>query len=338
MSSSIGRASVLRLLRLLATIGLALVIVVIVSSAYLRLSQAGLSCADWPSCYGSLAHAAVVTTAQRGARLAHRFAASAVGIVLIALLAVALAQRPRLARQAMLAAAALAVAVVLAMIGAVTSESARATPLPAVTLANLGGGFALLALLAWLRETLPIGNGDVMPAQSNAAPPATARSPTTRGLRAAAMLALVAVIGQVALGGLVSAKFAALACPSFPLCGADAPAGALLPTLDPFAALDVDATRTIVRPAALATLHAAHRVGAHVVLALVAILAVMLFRSRQRRAALVLAALVAGTLALGAGAVLASLPLRGVLAHNLAAAVLLAALVVVSYRIRAKAG
>ena len=254
MSSSIGRASVLRLLRLLATIGLALVIVVIVSSAYLRLSQAGLSCADWPSCYGSLAHAAVVTTAQRGARLAHRFAASAVSIVLIALLAVALAQRPRLARQAMLAAAALAVAVVLAMIGAVTSESARATPLPAVTLANLGGGFALLALLAWLRETLPIGNGDVMPAQSNAAPPATARSPTTRGLRAAAMLALVAVIGQVALGGLVSAKFAALACPSFPLCGADAPAGALLPTLDPFAALDVDATRTIVRPAALATL------------------------------------------------------------------------------------
>ena len=69
-----------------------------------------------------------------------------------------------------------------------------------------------------------------------------------------------------------------------------------------------------------------------------AILAVMLFRSRQRRAALVLAALVAGTLALGAGAVLASLPLRVVLAHNLAAAVLLAALVVVSYRIRAKAG
>ena len=329
MNDKLDRASVLRLLRLLATTGAALVLVVIVSSAYLRLTQAGLSCADWPACYGSVAHAATTTTAQRGARLAHRFAASAVGIVLIALLAISLAQRPRLRPQALLAGCALGVAVILAAIGAVTSESARATPLPAVTLANLLGGFALLALLAWLRQTVA--------AETSRAPlsaAATVMPAASSGLRTAAALTLAAVIVQVTLGGLVSAKFAALACPSFPLCGADAPPGSLLRTLDPFATLDVDASRAIVRPATLAALHAAHRVFAHVVLVLVALVAFLLYRARRMRESLTLATLVVLALSLGAGAVLGDLPLRVVLAHNFVAALLLAALVVVNHRIR----
>ena len=108
MNDSLGPASVLRLLRMLATLGAALVLVVIGSSAYLRLSQAGLSCADWPACYGNLSHAAEATSAQLVARIAHRIAASAVGFVLLALLAVSLTQRPRLAKQAVIALLALA--------------------------------------------------------------------------------------------------------------------------------------------------------------------------------------------------------------------------------------
>ena len=318
MGESLGPASVLRLLRMLATVGAALVLVVIVSSAYLRLSQAGLSCADWPACYGNLARIAAATTAQLAARLAHRIAASGVGFVLIALLAVTLTQRPRLAKQAAIAALALAVAVMLATVGAVMSESTRVTPLPAVTLANLLGGFALLALLVWLRET--------------------ARSiqiaPIPRGVHVLAVVALIAVIAQVGLGGLVSAKFAALACPDFPLCGADAPLSALPAMLDPLATLEVDASRTIVRPPALAALHWAHRVGAHVVLVLAAILVVALFRARRTRTAILLVFLVIAPLALGATAVLAGLPLGVVVAHNLAAALLLAALVATACRTR----
>ena len=92
--SDVGRASVQRLLRLLATIGAALIVVVIVSSAYLRHAEAGLSCADWPSCYGHITQAGGATTAQRSARLAHRLSASAASVMLLALLAVAAAQRP----------------------------------------------------------------------------------------------------------------------------------------------------------------------------------------------------------------------------------------------------
>ena len=324
MGDSLGPASVRRLLRMMASIGAALVLVVIMSSAYLRLSQAGLSCADWPACYGNLSHIAEATTAQLVARLAHRIAASAVAFILIALLAVSLAQRPRLVKQSTIAALALAVAAMLATVGAVMSESMRVTPLPAVTLANLLGGFAMLALFVWLRETVrdgPIAAG---------VPPA----PIECGAAALVVVTLIAVIVQVVLGALVSAKFAALACPAFPLCGADAPLAALPATLDPLATLDVDAARTIVRPPALAALHWAHRVGAHVVLLLAAMLVVALARNRRGRTALVLAVLVILQLALGAAAVLGEWPLGIVVAHNLVAAILLAALVAIASRIR----
>ena len=320
---SVGHASVQRLVRLLATAGAALVLVVIVSSAYLRLSQAGLSCANWPACYGRLARVADATTAQRGARLAHRFAATAVGGILLALLAVSATRRPRERHRAAIAGAGLTVAAALAVIGAVSSEAAVAVPRPAVTLANLGGGFALLALLWWLRQTTL--EADRAPVAGTTRPP---------WLPMLATFTLIAVIGQIALGALVSAKFAALACPAFPLCGADTSPGALLEALDPFTAPAVDASGVIVRPAALASLHWAHRVGAHVVLVLAAVLAVLLVRDRALKPwGLALAALVVVQLALGATAVLTSLPLALVLAHNLVAALLLGALTTIIYRI-----
>jgi cytochrome c oxidase assembly protein subunit 15 len=108
----------------------------------------------------------------------------------------------------------------------------------------------------------------------------------------------------------------------------------LLQSLDPFVALDVDASRSIIRPQALASLHWAHRVGAHVVLILAALLAAALVRERLTHLANALALLVGIQLVLGASAVLVGLPLTVVLAHNLVAAALLSVLVVINYRIR----
>lgn len=317
------RESGRRLLRLLAAVGVALVLVVIVSSAYLRLSQAGLSCPDWPACYGRVAqHAEIVGTAQRTARIAHRLAASAVGVVLIALL-IATARRPRLKAQTALALAGLLVAVGLATIGAVMSETATRVPLPAVTVANLTGGFALLALLWWLwLTTLP-------------AP--TPMPPYQRWVKVLAGVALLVLIVQVVLGALVGAKFAALACPEFPLCGSDVQSGTLLDNLNPFTQLTVGANGTIARPPALAALHWAHRVGAHVVLVCTAFLAFALIHAgtRARRLGVLVAALVVVQLALGATSILADLPLAIVLAHNFVAALLLAALVTANWHVHA---
>jgi cytochrome c oxidase assembly protein subunit 15 len=330
--NDLGRESVRRLARLLANTGAALVLVVIVSSAYLRLTDAGLSCADWPACYGAIHHSAEATTPERAARLAHRFTATGVTAVLIALFVVALRQRPHLRRQATIAGAGLGIAAALGVIGAVSSEAARDAPLPAVTLANLAGGFALLALMAWLRQE------SVAPPSLSDAASTEPSAPMPHWTRVLAALALAAVVVQILLGGLVSARFAALACPSFPLCGADAPPGSWREAFAPFAALQVDASHTIVRPAALASLHWAHRVVAHVVLVLDAVLAIVLFRARVTGYAAAVALLTIAALALGATAVLGALPLRVVLGHNLAAALLLATLVALVARLRATQG
>ena len=324
--ASADRESVQHLLHWLAATGVALVLVVIVSSAYLRLSQAGLSCPDWPACYGRVAqHAEIVGPAQQTARIAHRFAASAVGLILIALLLIAVTQRPRRKRQVTLALGGLLVAVGLATIGAVMSETAVRVPSPAVTIANLTGGFALLALLWWLWL------------MTSPSPPPMRAEP--RWVRVSAGLALLAVIVQIFLGALVGAKFAALACMDFPLCGADLPWGTVLDALNPFAALTVAPNGAIVRGPALAVLHWVHRMQAHVVLVLVAILVFALLRKGggARRLGVVIAGLLVAQLALGAASVLAQLPLALVLAHDFVAALLMTAVVTANWHVQAAA-
>lgn len=308
------RESVRRLLRLLATSGAALMFIVIVASAYMRLSQAGLSCADWPACYGRADAHAAAAAGMGGARIVHRIAASAVGIVLLAALLVGIAQHPRPKRQVALIVAALVIALFLAGLGSAIPASTAALPSLRVTLANLGGGFALLALLWWLRlSTLQA-----------ALPEKQAPS-----LKLVAALALLAVIAQIALGALVSAKFAALACPAFPGCGADSPQGALLESFDLTRDPSFGANGEMLRPDSLAALHWAHRAGALVSVALGAAVALWLLRAggHARRIGFVVIVLLVAQLSLGAAAVLANFPLALVVAHNACAALLLLALI-----------
>jgi cytochrome c oxidase assembly protein subunit 15 len=314
--------SVQRLLRLLATAGAALLLVVIVSSAFLRLAAAGLSCGDWPACYGRVDPDAVITSGQRLARLAHRIAATGVGAILLGLSLIAWTQRPPRVRQGVIVAVCLVIVAGLAVLG-VATPSAR---LPAVTLGNLAGGFALFALLAWLRLTVSTPE------------PLLADAPGWVKLVAA--LSLLALIGQIALGAMVSAQFAALACPAFPGCGATWPEGALLASLDPLRELGVDANGSIARPPSLAALHFAHRVGGAIVIVLIAVLAGGLVSAagRARRFGAIVIGLALAQGALGASAVLAQLPLAAVVAHNAIAALLLAALAAVNYRLNASNG
>jgi cytochrome c oxidase assembly protein subunit 15 len=306
-----------RVVRILATLAAALVLVIVVASAYMRLSAAGLSCSDWPACYGHIATTAEPTTHLRIARVAHRIAATAVAAIVLTLVGVTLVARPRRIGQALAAIGALGVVVGLAVLGIATSRLAAAPLLPAVTLANLLGGFVLLALVVAVRATSdPI------------------RVVVASWVRTLALVAVVVVALQAVLGGFVSARFAGLACPTFPLCGVEVPTRALPALLDPFAPIAVDAANTIVRAPALAALQWAHRVGAHAVLFLAIALAIGLARARHFALATAAIAPVIAELALGAGSVVFDLPLPVVLAHTLVAALLLATLVAVALRCR----
>ena len=164
-----------------AAIGCALVLAVIVASAYLRLSQIG---PGWSGLAGA-------------ARVVHRLAASAEAVLVVMIAAVCWGSRRLWTGGALTAAAVAVLTVFLAVLGIVTVERQP----PAVTLGNLLGGMALLGTLWSLR----------LQARSTAPPAYSTAAFWMWG--GVLLLAL-----QITLGGLVSAHHAAASCATFPAC------------------------------------------------------------------------------------------------------------------------
>jgi cytochrome c oxidase assembly protein subunit 15 len=293
--------------RRLARICVALMLATIVLSAYLRLSQAGLGCSDWPACYGQVLRAGGTLPASAAglgeslARLAHRIVATAFLGLAVALLVMSRRPPPALRPEARLTLALLLLTLALAALGVVT----RGSTLPAVTLGNLLGGFGLLAISVRL-----------------AAPPAVA--PTVQ-LRRWAAVALLAVLAQATLGALISGSFAALACGDWAECSRSALAAGWDPqALNPWQALPPDAAAP-GRPRG-AWLQLLHRGGALLLLPLLAMVALLALRQGRRATALAIGGLLTLQLMLGLWTTASGLPLAAVLLHNLIAALLLALL------------
>jgi heme a synthase len=295
------RQTVLRRMALACAV---LVLAITSLSAFIRLSKAGLSCADWPRCYGQslrelqqgLPATAGEGAATAAARLAHRVVASTALLLVITMVAVCLAARPPLWREGRVALALLALALFLAVLGR-WSANAR---VPAVAIGNLLGGFAMLALCWRLAQR---GDG-----------PAS-------WLRAWAGIGVVVLAFQVALGGLLSASYAAASCGSLAECmaaSADVPWSALDPWREP-----VPAPAPPVNPSG-ALAQTAHRLSALVVMLVVLPLGLVALGAGRRRYGGLVLALLAAALALGLR--LADGPsLLAALAHNVVAAGLLAA-------------
>lgn len=292
----------------------ALMLATITLSAFMRLSQAGLGCSDWPACYAQglrAAQAGVGLTSTEGvalARLAHRIVASLTLVLIVVMVMSALMTKPALKRPGAYAAALLGVAVALAVLG-IASPGAR---LPIVAIGNLLGGFVMLALCARMA--------------ASAQPPRLSGALPEARLGAWGLVALALLCAQLAGGALVSASYTALSCNGLADCTRAAAASgwnwqALSPWREPEFAIG---PLPIHREAAL-TLWL-HLVGAIVVLPLLALAAVAAWRGGRRRGGATLLVLLAAQAALGPTMVAQGLPLVGVLLHNLLAALLLATL------------
>ena len=283
---------------------LLLMLVITSTSAYIRLSQAGLGCAEWPACYGravrlpEAGHLLPERVALFWARALHRLAASSVGVLLM--LIVFLGRKSLQGARARLAAwTALALAGLLACLGLITPSN-----LPAVTLGNLLGGMTIAALLWWLHQRGRGESGGVC--------------------RMLLWLALAALALQIALGGMIGARHAALACATLPgRAGSWWPDSTDWRLFNPFVGLPASDQVS----AALAPLVLAHRYGALLVAAILCALVVIAVRRGARAAALgwVLLGMLGLQLLLGAAMVLANFPLPLALMHNLGAALLLGA-------------
>ena len=302
-----------------AAVGLAAFVVVL--GAYTRLVDAGLGCPDWPGCYGGfgapdgaaeVARAeaeyphAPVNMKKAWTEMLHRYAAVALGLVILALLAATLRAGASWRLPAGLA------ALVVAQ-GAFGAWTVTLKLWPQVVTAHLLGGFATLALLWLLALRMR---------------PAAVRDARRHRVLAAAALAVL--VAQVALGGWLTSNYAALACGGFfPTCH-----GEWWPEMNFASGFDVaqdvgpNYLGGLMSSDARVAIHIAHRLGA-IAVALVA--GALAARLGKRPLAWWLAGALAVQIGLGGAIVVFALPLPLAVLHNAGAGALLLALVTVNF-------
>lgn len=385
-----SRPAVHRHFHRIAWAAVVLTLCVVVFGAFVRLSDAGLSCPDWPTCYGRAAwpqapdevadHAATqirpLETHKAWREQVHRHIAAGLGVLVLLMALMAVRKRRHGALQIIGASALVAAAIPAYMYGHIglafglagageailllaalrwsNIDLARAATLtlaviifqallgkwtvtlllkPIIVMAHLMGGlltFSLITWMAWRATHLPIRLANA----------ATVR----RWLYAA-----LAVLGlQIALGGWVSANYAALACGGggwttgashyldFPKCvgqwwpQADFREGFVL-----WRGVGVDYEGGILDGQSRIAIQLAHRIGAVAALAVLIALAVKLLRTPGMRGwGSTLAALTVVQVALGILNVKLALPLWLAVMHNAGAALLLFVLVSLLARVQ----
>ncbi|PTB90036.1 cytochrome B [Pseudidiomarina aestuarii] len=323
-------------MRNLVKFSLVLVVIVIVLGSYTRLTDAGLGCPDWPGCYGTLTVPKSEEQISRAVELwpdapieynkawnemIHRYAAGLLGLTILAIAIWSVVRvRKHPEQPVKLPLLLLAMVTFQALLGMWTVTKNLQ---PLIVMGHLLGGFTTFSLLALLhlrlkRIHLPMGD------------------PQVRKLAGLAFIALLAVIGQIALGGWVAANYAAMACTQLPICEVD-----WVSKLDVAGAFSVPDAETYQYGAhdydERVTMHVAHRIGAIVV---TVIIGLMLFSGyRKARSAVIrtslhwVSLLLVVQLLLGLANVVFLLPLGVAVAHNLFGALLLVSLVALNYKI-----
>ena len=284
------RSSPVRRLQALTVLTLFLTFDLVLFGAFTRLTDSGLGCPDWPGCYGnaspvgaraeiSAAQEAMptgpVTHGKAWVEMIHRYLATGVGVLIIALTVGAWRQQRASRRPGGPPAPALspwwptATLVWVCLQGAFGALTVTMKLFPAIVTLHLIGGIVLLAMLC------------VQAVRQTQASLGTAPVPLRAGLRwlLIATTALVAV--QIVLGGWVSTNYAVLACTTFPTCQ-----GSWWPDMDFAHAFEVwrplgllpDGTS--ISFAGLTAIHYIHRLAAYVVLAALALLVWRLRRAQ----------------------------------------------------------
>lgn len=298
--------------------------------AYVRLSQAGLGCPDWPGCYGRILVSQItpidVADFKRPFQLVrahkemlHRYVAGS--LVFLVFLQACLITRHR--KKVPGAALSSWILVLLILMQALLGMWTVTLKLhPTVVMGHLLGGLLTLCLVVVIFFKVRH--------------PATALmvAPRRRSLRSLVTIVMAMVMTQILLGGWVSATYSVLACPDFPTCQ-----GQWWPSMDPARGFDLSHPigpdyefGHLAQPARTA-IHMAHRMGGLVIFFAALYLLVRILQwggPNIKRWGQLMFFLVLVQVSLGIGNILFDFPLGLAVAHHVVGALFLLSL----FRIR----
>jgi cytochrome c oxidase assembly protein subunit 15 len=299
--------------RRLALLGAVLAAIVIVLGAWVRLTNAGLGCPDWPGCYGHVFPQPVGEVDKAWHEMIHRYVATSLGLIITALLAWAVVRRKDPGQPLLPVALLFGVVCLQGTLGALTVTRLLK---PLIVTGHLLGGLTTLSLLWWLSLT----------------PPQRAPTDAEKGLRKFALIAGGILCIQVFLGGWTSTNYAAVACPDFPTCQRS-----WWPDMDFRDAFllqggpGIDYEGGVLANAARMAIHFTHRIGAAVAGSVLICLGALTFlRATQWRlkgAGLAVIAAVLLQISIGIATVHYGVPLGFATLHNAGAALLVATMV-----------
>jgi cytochrome c oxidase assembly protein subunit 15 len=306
--------------RRLARAGTVLALFVVVVGAWVRLTDAGLGCPDWPGCYGQLF---LTDSAVEQAELAaafperplepgkawremfHRYLATTLGFICLLLAAVAWFNRDDPEQPKRMPFVLLGVVIFQGLLGMWTVTLLLK---PVIVMGHLLGGLTTLGLLSWLSRWRPRMGGVV------------------RASGALGLVAAIVLVAQISLGGWTSANYAALACPDFPTCQTrwwpplmDFREGFVM-----WRGLGIDYEGGVLDNPARVAIHFSHRLFAILAAGVIGLFGFRLLRQAATRpdGVAILVAL-AAQLVLGASIVIFGVPLAVAVGHNGVAALLL---------------
>lgn len=310
---------------LLAAILCAIVVVV---GAWVRLTNAGLGCPDWPGCYGHIHPSQLVDrVAEINAdnperpfdyqkalnEMVHRYIVGALGILVLALAALSVWNRRDPAQPRVLPWVIVVLLVLQALLGMWTVTLLLK---PLIVTLHLLGGLATLALLWWL--ALPPERRELKAAE--------------RPVRRLAIAAFAVLVAQIALGGWTSTNYAAAACADFPSCH-----GKWWPNMDfkngfvLWRGLGIDYEGGVLDTPARVAIHYSHRLGAYLTGLVLLLLVLGAWRRAQtaltRGAATAVLVAVALQILIGMNLIWQGWPLWLGTSHNAGAVLLVLAMV-----------
>ena len=315
-----------------------LALCVIVFGAYVRLTDAGLGCPDWPGCYGFVTvpqtaedylsveenfPGEIVDEGKAWREMIHRYIASLLGFLILLMFLkdfFSFRKDKGSLKDLKLSGALLALVIFQGMLGMWT-VTLKVHPL--VVTAHLIGGLTTLSLLFFYYRSIETDSEKFISAPN------------------VLFVGLSILILQIILGGWTSTNYAALGCPDLPLCY-----GEVWPSNMDFEEgflkwqeVGVNYEGGQLSPSGRTAIHFVHRLGAIVALIALGMIGLRYLKhtsDRVRGASILMLIALSAQLAIGILMVWFGIPLFLATAHNAFAALLLLSFINLLYTVKIK--